>query len=61
MAAAARKGIAVTPAAAFAVGQCQSPNTVRLGLASPEPSILDRALRTLVGIAVTPPDMLDNE
>jgi len=32
-----------------------------LGLASPEPSILDRALRTLVGIAVTPPDMLDNE
>lgn len=48
-AAAAREGIAVTPAAAFAIGQ--APNAVRLALASPPLDRLAAALDVLAGIA----------
>ncbi|GAA3608021.1 PLP-dependent aminotransferase family protein [Nonomuraea rosea] len=58
VAAAARHGIAVTPAAAFAVGRNSTPNAVRLGLASPPPDILSRALATLAGLARSAPDDL---
>jgi len=56
VAAAARRGIAVTPAASFAVGPHRAPNAVRVGLASPPPAILRRALTTLAGLARTAPD-----
>ncbi|WP_432925915.1 PLP-dependent aminotransferase family protein [Microbispora sp. CA-135349] len=58
VAAAARYGIAVTPAAAFAVGDHRRPNAVRLGLASPPAETLARALTTLAGIARSSPDDL---
>ncbi|MBX6381968.1 MAG: PLP-dependent aminotransferase family protein [Microbispora sp.] len=56
VAAAARHGIAVTPAAAFAVGEGRTPNAVRLGLASPPAETLAHALATLAGIARSSPD-----
>ncbi|TDD52993.1 PLP-dependent aminotransferase family protein [Nonomuraea terrae] len=58
VAAAARYGIAITPAAAFAVGRNSAPNAVRLGLASPPPRTLSRALATLAGLARSTPDDL---
>ncbi|NRQ38779.1 PLP-dependent aminotransferase family protein [Nonomuraea sp. NN258] len=59
VAAAARHGIAVTPAAAFAVGRHRAPNAVRLGLASPSAETLARALATLAALArATPDDLL---
>ncbi|MGW3177928.1 aminotransferase-like domain-containing protein [Kitasatospora sp. NPDC001119] len=48
---AARAGISVTPAAAFAVDPRRSPAAVRVGLASPPLPVLARALETLAGIA----------
>jgi DNA-binding transcriptional MocR family regulator len=51
VAAAARHGIAVTPAAAFAVGPAHSPNAVRLALAAPPVSVLASALETLAALA----------
>jgi DNA-binding transcriptional MocR family regulator len=56
--AAARQGIAVTPAAAFTVGNTRAPNAVRLALASPRLDALSRALRTLADIARATPDTL---
>ncbi|NDU76443.1 aminotransferase class I/II-fold pyridoxal phosphate-dependent enzyme [Actinomadura sp. DSM 109109] len=56
VAAAARRGIAVTPAAAFVVGGAAAPRAVRFGLASPPPDVLARALRTLAAIAAGDPD-----
>ncbi|MDA0632050.1 PLP-dependent aminotransferase family protein [Nonomuraea sp. MCN248] len=56
VAAAARHGIAVTPAAAFAVGRRRAPNAVRLGLASPPADVLARALSTLAGLARSAPE-----
>ena len=56
--AAARQGIAVTPAAAFTVGTTRAPNAVRLALASPRLAALSRALRTLAEIARATPDSL---
>ncbi|MES9543763.1 aminotransferase class I/II-fold pyridoxal phosphate-dependent enzyme [Actinomadura sp. NPDC000600] len=56
VAAAARRGIAVTPAAAFVVGGGAAPRAVRFGLASPPPDVLARALETLAGIAAGDPD-----
>nr|BFD94504.1 PLP-dependent aminotransferase family protein [Kitasatospora sp. Xyl93] len=50
---AARAGISVTPAAAFAVDPRRSPSAVRVGLASPPLPVLARALETLAGIAGT--------
>ncbi|WP_043626612.1 PLP-dependent aminotransferase family protein [Nonomuraea candida] len=58
VAAAARQGIAVTPAAAFAVGAHRTPNAVRLGLASPPDEILAQALSTLAALARSTPDDL---
>ncbi len=51
VAAAARRGIAVTPAAAFAVGTSHAPNAVRLALGSPALPALDAALTTLAALA----------
>ncbi|GDY75372.1 hypothetical protein SAV31267_048570 [Streptomyces avermitilis] len=53
-AAAARRGIAVTPGPAFGAGQGAA-DAVRLGLASVPPPELARALRTLAGVACTRP------
>ncbi|MGW2531334.1 aminotransferase class I/II-fold pyridoxal phosphate-dependent enzyme, partial [Streptomyces sp. NPDC001595] len=50
-AAAAAHGIAVTPGPAFAVDPARTPDAVRLGLASAPEAELERALRTLAGIA----------
>ncbi|MER7399939.1 PLP-dependent aminotransferase family protein [Streptomyces sp. NPDC000151] len=58
VAAAARHGIGVAPAAAFAVGGNHSPNAVRLGLASPRPEVLSQALATLADLARSAPDDL---
>lgn len=58
VAAAARHGIAVTPAAAFAAGQYRTPNAVRLGLSSPPVDALSRALATLAELARSAPDDL---
>ncbi|MGW3245443.1 aminotransferase-like domain-containing protein [Streptomyces sp. NPDC001070] len=51
VAAAARHGIAVTPAAAFAAGRGSAPHAVRIALASPSPQVLGHALGVLAGIA----------
>ncbi|MFK0120438.1 PLP-dependent aminotransferase family protein [Streptomyces sp. NPDC090994] len=58
VAAAARQGIAVTPAAAFSVGLSRSPNAIRIGLASPQLDVLSRALATLAELARSVPDDL---
>lgn len=59
VAAAARKGIAVTPAAAFAAGANATPRAVRLSLASPPLESLAIALDTLAELAAgTPEDTL---
>jgi DNA-binding transcriptional MocR family regulator len=50
-AAAAEHGIAVTPGTAFAVDPHRTPDAVRLGLASAGVPELERALRTLAGVA----------
>ncbi|SDD29759.1 DNA-binding transcriptional regulator, MocR family, contains an aminotransferase domain [Actinokineospora iranica] len=51
VAAAARHGIAVTPAAAFAVGAARAPHAVRLALAAPPLPVLAAALGRLADIA----------
>jgi DNA-binding transcriptional MocR family regulator len=56
VAAAARHGIAVTPAAAFVVGNAAAPRAIRFGLASPPPDTLARALGVLAGLAAGGPD-----
>ncbi|MET8056866.1 PLP-dependent aminotransferase family protein [Streptomyces microflavus] len=59
VAAAARHGIAVTPAAAFSVGRShRGPHAIRLGLASPGAETLSRALATLGDLARSAPDDL---
>ncbi|ALC31761.1 PLP-dependent aminotransferase family protein [Streptomyces sp. CFMR 7] len=58
VAAAARHGIAVTPAAAFAVGRHRGPHAIRLGLASPSAETLSRALATLADLARSAPEDL---
>ncbi|OPF80401.1 hypothetical protein VT50_0213235 [Streptomyces antioxidans] len=56
VAAAARHGIGVVPAAAFTVNGHHAPNAVRLGLASPARDVLARALGTLVELARSTPE-----
>jgi DNA-binding transcriptional MocR family regulator len=56
VAAASRRGIAVTPAAAFAVVPGHAPNAVRLALAGPELETLEVALDVLAGIARRDPE-----
>lgn len=46
-AAAARRGIAITPSSAFAVTPGHAPNAVRLALSPPPPAVLREALLTL--------------
>ncbi|WP_405506670.1 PLP-dependent aminotransferase family protein [Streptomyces cyaneofuscatus] len=58
VAAAARHGIAVTPAAAFSVGRHRGSHAIRLGLASPAEDTLSRALATLGDLARSAPDDL---
>ncbi|GAA0920737.1 PLP-dependent aminotransferase family protein [Streptomyces thermoalcalitolerans] len=58
VAAAARHGIGVVPAAAFAVGRHHAPNAIRVGLASPPPDVLSQALGTLVELARSAPEDL---
>ncbi|MGW1772295.1 aminotransferase-like domain-containing protein [Streptomyces sp. NPDC002104] len=58
VAAAARHGIGVAPAAAFTVGRNNAPNAIRLGLASPQADVLVQALDTLAAIARSTPDDL---
>ncbi|WP_067140132.1 PLP-dependent aminotransferase family protein [Microtetraspora malaysiensis] len=61
VAAAARRGIAVTPAASFVVGPRGAPSAVRLGLASPPVETLSYALDVLAGLArATPEDVADD-
>ncbi|MFH8368143.1 PLP-dependent aminotransferase family protein [Streptomyces sp. NPDC018031] len=59
VAAAARRGIAVTPAAAFVVGTGRAPGAVRVGLASPPPEVLGAALDTLAALARRTPEDVD--
>ncbi|MFE2161213.1 PLP-dependent aminotransferase family protein [Streptomyces lydicus] len=56
VAAAARRGIAVTPAGAFAVGTGHAPNAVRLALASPSHGALAEALGVLGELAHGSPE-----
>lgn len=56
VAAAAREGIAVSPGCDFAVARHSAPAAVRLGLASPTPETLTRALTTLTALARRRPD-----
>ncbi len=56
VAAAARRGIAVTPAAAFAIVPGHAPNAVRLALASPPLPVLSAALDSLAALARSTPE-----
>ncbi|MGW6745042.1 aminotransferase-like domain-containing protein [Streptomyces sp. NPDC055025] len=56
VAAAARHGIGVVPAAAFTTGPHHAPNAIRLGLASPHPDVLSQALGTLAELARSTPE-----
>ncbi|MFF1464679.1 PLP-dependent aminotransferase family protein [Streptomyces sp. NPDC058330] len=58
VAAAARHGIGVVPAAAFTIGGSHAPNAIRVGLASPQPDVLSQALGTLAEIARSAPEDL---
>jgi DNA-binding transcriptional MocR family regulator len=51
VAAAARRGIAITPAAAFTVGTSHAPNAVRLALGTPSLASLEGALTVLAELA----------
>jgi DNA-binding transcriptional MocR family regulator len=51
VAAAARQGIAVTPAAAFAAGLSRAPNAVRLAVSAPPPAVLESTLDILARLA----------
>jgi DNA-binding transcriptional MocR family regulator len=56
VAAAARRGIAVAPAAAFAVGSGHAPNAVRIALGTPAHDVLESALDVLAGLARAAPE-----
>jgi DNA-binding transcriptional MocR family regulator len=56
VAAAARQGIAVTPAAAFTTGTGHAPNALRLALGTPTPAALAAALDTLAALAHRTPE-----
>ncbi|WP_410664211.1 PLP-dependent aminotransferase family protein [Amycolatopsis sp. lyj-84] len=56
VAAAARRGIAVTPAAAFAIVPGHAPNAVRLAVSSPPLETLAAALDVLAGLAAGRPE-----
>ncbi|MBT2394802.1 PLP-dependent aminotransferase family protein [Streptomyces sp. ISL-100] len=54
VAAAAARGVAITPGSAFAVPPHTAPDAVRIGLASPAPEVLSYALETLAELARRP-------
>lgn len=54
VAAAARRGISITPAAAFTVGTGHAPNAVRVAISVPPVPVLAAALDTLASIARNP-------
>jgi DNA-binding transcriptional MocR family regulator len=56
VAAAARRGIAVTPAAAFAIGSGRAPHAVRLAVAAPPVERLSAALDVLAALARGTPE-----
>jgi DNA-binding transcriptional MocR family regulator len=56
VAAAARQGIAVTPAAAFTVGPGRAPNAVRLAVSAPPMDILESSVDTLARLARERPE-----
>ncbi|TKG71581.1 aminotransferase-like domain-containing protein [Prauserella endophytica] len=56
VAAAARRGIAVSPAGAFTVGSGHAPSAVRLALASPPEPVLASALGALAALAGAAPE-----
>ncbi|WP_248963246.1 aminotransferase-like domain-containing protein [Sphaerisporangium perillae] len=56
VAAAARQGIAVTPAASFSAGVQSAPPAVRVGLASPPTAVLSQALETLAALGRGTPE-----
>ncbi|WP_370971710.1 PLP-dependent aminotransferase family protein [Amycolatopsis sp. cg9] len=58
VAAAARRGIALSPAAAFAVLPGHAPNAVRVAVSAPPVEILSAALDVLAGLANGSPDDL---
>jgi len=58
-AAAARAGIAITPASAFAIAPGHSPNAVRLALGLPARDDLRRALTRLAGLLAAQPEEAD--
>ncbi|GLF95031.1 aminotransferase-like domain-containing protein [Streptomyces yaizuensis] len=60
VAAAARHGIGVAPAAAFSAGRGRgrTPDAIRLALASPGTEVLGQALETLAGLARSAPEDL---
>jgi len=55
VATAAREGIAIAPASAFAIAAGHAPNAVRIALASPSPEVLGHALDFLARMARTGP------
>jgi len=59
--AAARRGIAITPDAAFAVLPGHTPNAVRLALAGPDLDALVSALSVLANLARGEPEPIDIE
>lgn len=56
IAAAARQGIALAPASAFAAAEGHAPNAVRIALASPPLDVLERALEMLARILRAGPE-----
>ncbi|MEY9473843.1 DNA-binding transcriptional MocR family regulator [Bradyrhizobium yuanmingense] len=60
VAAAARRGIALTPSSTFAIAHGHAPNAVRLALAPPSPEQLDSGLRTIASLLGTKEDDFDS-
>jgi len=60
VAAAARRGIALTPSSTFAVAQGHAPNAVRLALAPPSFEQLDSGLRTIASLLGTREEDFDS-
>jgi len=60
LAAAARRGIALTPSSTFAVAHGHAPNAVRLALAPPSFEQLDSGLRTIVSLLGTKEEDFDS-
>jgi DNA-binding transcriptional MocR family regulator len=60
VAAAARRGIALTPSSTFAIAHGHAPNAVRLALAPPTPEQLDAGLRTIASLLGTKEEDFDS-